>query len=202
MAGFNYTYSIISDLPNAAVASDRLLAEVRASIATVTHINTDEDTATCDVFFDGELTPEQKTSLDAIVGAHSGEPVLPAPTFYGSASLVPGEVSITQVEWISLGGVVTNPGFFDSLDTLRAKCTGMYKASGAGAQIRCMEDGVRSLGVLELPDSDDSWCKMEWVTTEPATEGSHEYTIEARLGGEATSVSVRYVSMSLLKLHT
>jgi hypothetical protein len=78
MAATKYTYSIQTDFPNHKVATDRLLGEVSSSAVTIAidHINTEGDD--CDVWFKGVLSSEDEAILDALVAAHSGEP-LPGP---------------------------------------------------------------------------------------------------------------------------
>ena len=73
----NYTYSIQTSFPNHKVACDRLLQEVRASaiITAVDYINSSADDDTCDVWFKDVLSDADKAVLDAIVAAHSGEPL-------------------------------------------------------------------------------------------------------------------------------
>lgn len=75
MAATKYTYSISTDFPNHVVATDRLLVEVRASaiVTAVDYINTSGDD--CDIWFKADLSSGDKTLLDGIVAAHSGEPM-------------------------------------------------------------------------------------------------------------------------------
>lgn len=80
MAATKYTYSIQDDFPNHAVASDRLLGEIRASaiVTAVDYINTDSDD--CDIWFKAALSSGDEDTLDDLVAAHSGTP-LPNPTY-------------------------------------------------------------------------------------------------------------------------
>lgn len=80
MAATKYTYSIQDDFPNHRVATDRLLGEIRTSsiVTAVDFINTSEDD--CDIHFKQELSLDDKQVLDAIVSAHSGDP-LPQPGY-------------------------------------------------------------------------------------------------------------------------
>jgi hypothetical protein len=74
MAETSYTYTLLS-FPNHKVASDRLLSEIRASsiVTAVGYINT--DAANCYIFFKDALSTGDKNNLDALVAAHSGEPL-------------------------------------------------------------------------------------------------------------------------------
>ena len=79
MAETSYTYQI-QNFPNQKVSSDRLISEIRASsiVIAVDYVNT--DTSSCHVFFKDVLSDGDKNTLDAIVAAHSGDP-LPDPKF-------------------------------------------------------------------------------------------------------------------------
>ena len=80
MSATKYSYSISSDFPNHKVASDRLLAEIKASaiVTAVDYINTSGDD--CDVWFKDALSVGDKTILDGLVAVHSGEPLPDAAT--------------------------------------------------------------------------------------------------------------------------
>lgn len=78
MAATKYTYSIQNDFPNQKVSTDRLLSEIRASaiVTAIDYINTSGDD--CDVWFKAELSTGDKTILDGLIAAHTGE-ALPSP---------------------------------------------------------------------------------------------------------------------------
>lgn len=71
---FTYDYSIQNDFPAHAVALDRLSQEVQVSsiITALDGLSTSGDT--CYIRFKAELSTEDKTTLDGLVAAHSGEP--------------------------------------------------------------------------------------------------------------------------------
>ena len=79
MAATKYTYSISGDFPNAKEDSSRLSREILdSSISTpLERIDTDGDD--CDIWFDDALSGGDKTTLDGLVAAHTGEP-MPDPT--------------------------------------------------------------------------------------------------------------------------
>ena len=120
--------------------------------------------------------------------------------FHGSSTIVQGQLNVVGGDWTSVGGVVTTPGFFAPVASLKSRIIGSYKTAGLGAEIRLMEDGTKELGLFALPDSAGAWAQMQWFSSTPGSEGTHEYTLEMKLG-TATSVSVRYVSMSLLEFY-
>jgi hypothetical protein len=70
-----YTYSIQNDFPSHAVASDRLTAEISGSaiVTALDHIDTSGDD--CDIVFKAGLSVGDKTVLNGLVAAHSGEPL-------------------------------------------------------------------------------------------------------------------------------
>ena len=72
-----YVY-LVTDFPNHKVASNRLSVEIQASpiITALDYIGTDE--INCDIWFKDTLSLGDKSILDSIVAAHSGES-LPAP---------------------------------------------------------------------------------------------------------------------------
>jgi hypothetical protein len=70
-----YTYSIQNDFPNHKISSDRLAQEIQQSaiVVALNCINTAGDV--CDILFKAELSEGNKTILDGLVAAHSGEPL-------------------------------------------------------------------------------------------------------------------------------
>lgn len=75
MAETKYTYSIQNDFPNHKVATDRLLQEIQVSaiVTAMDYINTAGDA--CDIWFKAALSSGDEDILDALVAAHSGEPL-------------------------------------------------------------------------------------------------------------------------------
>lgn len=70
-----YTYSISGDFPNQKVDSSRLTKEIQDSsiVATLERIDTDGDD--CDIWFDASLSGADQATLNALVAAHTGEPM-------------------------------------------------------------------------------------------------------------------------------
>jgi len=82
MAATSYEYDVIDDFPNSIVDPDALQYEIEQSAissAAVTHIDTSWKGAParekCDVWFDDPLSPGDEAILDALVAAHTGEPL-------------------------------------------------------------------------------------------------------------------------------
>lgn len=151
--------------------------------------------------FPTDLSSGEQDALDALVAAHTGAP----PTkvkFHASSTILHEEVNITESDWTTMGGVVTTPEFFcPTVACLKARIVGSYNTNGSGAELRIVEDGTTVLGTFALPDSSQAWAQMQWFTTTAPSAGTHEYTIEAKLGA-ATAAKVRFVSMSLLEFYT
>jgi hypothetical protein len=76
MALTKYTYSISSDFPNQKVAPLALTNEINDSsiITSLSHINTASDD--CDIWFTDALSSGDETTLDGLVSAHQGDPVI------------------------------------------------------------------------------------------------------------------------------
>lgn len=75
-----YTYSISGDFPNGKVAPDSLTSEINdSSISTgvLDYINVAISAAdNCDIVFDVALSAGDVTTLDGLVAAHQGDPIL------------------------------------------------------------------------------------------------------------------------------
>lgn len=79
MAETPYLYDIGLDFPDQKVSSDRLDREIRQSpdiTVALERIETDVAVGDCTIIFKDALGAAEKTALDAIVAAHSGEPIL------------------------------------------------------------------------------------------------------------------------------
>jgi len=72
----SYTYSISGDFPSGKVSSDRLQTEIQASSITVALDSIGTSGDDCVVSFKASLSPTEETTLDGLVAAHSGVPVL------------------------------------------------------------------------------------------------------------------------------
>lgn len=79
MAATKYTFSISTDFPYHKVATDRLSQEITtaAIVTALDYINTSGDD--CDVWFKSALSSGDEDILDALVTAHSGEPLAETP---------------------------------------------------------------------------------------------------------------------------
>jgi len=77
MSSTKYTYSISTDFPNHKVDSSRLLVEIQGSSIVVALDRIDTDGDNCDAWFKDALSSGDETTLNGIVAAHSGEPLVP-----------------------------------------------------------------------------------------------------------------------------
>ena len=71
-----YTYTIVTDFPNAAVDSGTLTTQIAASAITVALDHIDTGAGTCFIYFKAALSEGEETILDGIAAAHTG---IPAP---------------------------------------------------------------------------------------------------------------------------
>ena len=78
MASTKYSYEI-SAFPNLKVDSNRLTLEIQSSAIVVALDYLDTSEVGCDIWFKDELSVVDKTILDGVVAAHSGEPIAPDP---------------------------------------------------------------------------------------------------------------------------
>lgn len=106
-----YTYSISADFPNHKVDPARLQNEIRASdiVTALCYISTSGDA--CDCFFKADLSVGDKATLDAIVAAHSGEPLAPVPEYK-----VDSQGRQIMVESPNLDGAMINTATHDFCD--------------------------------------------------------------------------------------
>ena len=80
MAKVSYTYSVSLDFPNHQVDPSRLYQEVVSSSITIALDNIEVVQDACTISFKVDLSTGEKTILDGLVAAHSGEP-MPQPGF-------------------------------------------------------------------------------------------------------------------------
>ena len=75
MALTEYDYTISTAFPNQEVNSTRLTLEIADSAIaeTLSHIDTNEASDNCAIWFENALTQDDKTALDGIVAVHSGQ---------------------------------------------------------------------------------------------------------------------------------
>jgi len=74
-----YTYSIQNDFPNHRVEPTRLSQEIQASSIVTALLRIDTSGDDCNITFTDVLSAADKTTLDGVVAAHSGDP-LPSQT--------------------------------------------------------------------------------------------------------------------------
>lgn len=77
MAETKYTYTISTDFPSAKVHGAKLKIEIEATdiVTALDRIDTLGDA--CDIWFKDALSAGDQTTLDGVVAAHDGEPVVP-----------------------------------------------------------------------------------------------------------------------------
>lgn len=94
-----YAYSIASDTENAKVDSPKLVTEITNSSITISLTRIDTSGDDLSIIFDSAISGGEETTLDGLVAAHDGEPVVEpsAPVDTDGAPLV--RTKITQSGW-------------------------------------------------------------------------------------------------------
>jgi len=114
MAETSYLYDISLDFPNQKVSPDRLDREIRQSTditIALDRIETDVANDDCTVFFKDALPSGEETALDAIVAAHSGEPI---PDPLAQKKDIQGNLLVAQVVPVGGGFRKVTHNFCDS----------------------------------------------------------------------------------------
>ena len=191
----------VSEFPNG-VAENRLHLEMKAASFSVPFLGLVGVDNTIEFRFDGTPTQDDETTADAVVAAHSGQPI-PSVSFIASTKLVETSRVISSSDWELMGGVVTNPGFFDSdLNHLMGRIVGQLEA-----------DGEIEMRLVENQDGDEQvMCSPVWTLGPKATPGSFQtntnvppragenaFRLEARLT-TATVAKLYFTSLTLLKV--
>jgi len=73
MASTKYTYTISTDFPNQAVATDKLQQEIGESTILVAIDYIATDATDCDVWFKSALTSPEEITMSGVVAAHGGQ---------------------------------------------------------------------------------------------------------------------------------
>lgn len=198
MHTYEYDYT---DFANDIVSISKLTLEIAAASLgqALVDITANGDTLKCAIQFEAELDSGDKTTLDGIVASHDGvEPT--QYKFHAASTLVHAEVDVTETtEWQVLGGVVTTPSFFCKVvSKLLARIIGSVKSQGDGLELRVMENGTTAIASASYDSTGGVWTQQKFYSSSAPTDGTNEYTLEARLN-TATSGSVRFFSMSLLE---
>ena len=85
MTATKYTYSISGDTLNGIVDSSRLTQDIQSAAITIALDRIDTSGDVLDIWFKTAITEGEETVLDAVVAAHTGEPL-------------PGTTEITTVQ--------------------------------------------------------------------------------------------------------
>ncbi len=196
-----YTYTL-PEVPHLST----LQAEIEVAIPVfLDGLNWTESTLL--VVFGSEITPLQKTQLDALVATHIPQKP-PNRRMLGTSSLVQLETAvINQAEWQTVAGVVSRPAFFTpNLSAIVGQVLGQMFCVGGGAEVRLVEiAGGLSGGFVEMsapyevPDTHGHWPILYFLTSQPPSQGANVYSLEARLNS-AASLKIRNTSLSLIEL--
>ena len=197
-------YLISEDFPNQKVKPDKLQKEIAADPALqslIQSINGRGNEVSID--FSGELTTEQEEALDTIVAAHTGTAT--DIKFHESTTLFSEKKDLLDInEWEDLGGVATDPEFFTpNIASIFGRVGCALKTSGAGAEIRVVEDkfGVitdLTTTPIQLPDTGGLWVPFQFNTDASPNAGGAIYRVEGRRSA-ATLAEVKYVVISMME---
>lgn len=144
-----FQYSIVGDTASGAVSSNRLAYEIEeSSIApTLVAIGTSGDEL--HIAFDSDLSTAEESALDAIVGAHAGNPLrgwVPVPPDSEMEPVIPGASKVVANDRpsIEVQNDVTGYAALQAIwplaqyasAELRARVYFVLKAAGTGANVR------------------------------------------------------------------
>lgn len=108
MPTYSYNYSAFTS-SGGVVNGARLLDEVRGALANqAEYVNTDDDTSAAVISFASSLSAGEQTSLDAIVAAHTGQPVVASGSVGIENSILTDDVNGTIIIDDSTGNVLVN----------------------------------------------------------------------------------------------
>jgi hypothetical protein len=203
MATYTFPTSALVASANGKIQPSMLVGELFAALG-VRPITIDEKPATQELVLMFESAVNE-TTLASVIAAHLG--VKTEVKFHASSKIVDEETAVLTSAWSTIGGIVTNIGFFiPNLAAALGRVVGEYKAVGTGAQLRVIEVGADGTEVeimtppKDLADTADVWTKTKFTCVNtPPRSGDSTFRLEGRLNG-ATSASVRFLSMSLLEI--
>lgn len=197
-------------------APDLLKSEIDAAgLATAldyitTEEITDADGATtdlvCSCVFADALSDADKTTLDGLVGSHTG--VRTTAVFYASSKMIDDEILLVGSDWSDLAGVVSNPAFFSTdVASMVGKIIGAMLVTGTGAQLRLIETAPDKSVVdmtptpYDLLDTAGAYVAQSFMTQVAPRPTSNIYTLQGKLG-LATLAAIKFTSLTLLRIKT
>lgn len=192
------------DFANDVIHPEALIQEigVNENITTTLERIREKEDGSVELWFESEPSAGEKTEIDSVVAAHSGNPPLKF-SYLVPTKLIENTKEITEDQnWQDLGGVVTTLGaFMADVSKAWGRVIGQIKSVGTGAQIRVIResDGVLLMTApYDVPNTENVWQHCQcWVNqNQPADTDC--FILQGRLNG-ATSLHIRYVSMSLLE---
>jgi len=134
----HYDYAVTA-FPNDAVALSKLSDQIEGSAissAALDHINVYEDGNLCEIYFDGDLSAGDQTTLDGLVAAHDG---VPYPNVQEQYFTSDGESETTSTKWTDKMSEMTDeigPGTYK----LEWSAEVMTSHNGAQCSVRIMID--------------------------------------------------------------
>lgn len=192
-----YPYSISGDFPNTAVDSTKLKEEIEDSaIATaLSYINTSGDV--CDVWFDAALSGGDETTLDGLVAAHDGIPVVYPDEAYASSE---GESTVTIVGWTEKASLSFLAQDGDYMISWSAEAKTLNKNK---VVVQVEQDDTDVLADFSLiPDmvNFSAWAPISGFKKVTLTKGTHTFDLDFATSVDTYSASLRYVRLRAKRL--
>ena len=157
------------------------------------------------VDFVDQLTAQEISTLDDTIAACKTSQGTIAASFryLVPSKLIENTKDITEDEtWENLGGVVTTLGsFMADVSKAWGRVIGQAKVSGSGAELRIIRDSdgtVLMAAAHSVEDTSGAWVNVQFWVNQNQPAATDCFILQGRLNG-ATSMQVRYFSMSLLE---
>jgi len=189
-------YTISTGTANGRVNDLDLFNEITAGgpySANLQRVLTDRDADTVNAVFDGALTGPEESTVEAIVLAHEGNPIL---TLVATLAVIPEQLIALPVGFGRLGSVIFDPSHYvPDVSSIMLRARGTAVTTMAGAQLRVVEedpelnDDVVVASVV-LPATAGAEANGFFDSTVTLRSGIREYRLEGDLGA-AVAASVR-----------
>jgi len=153
--------------------------------------------------FEQAPTEAEEARCDAIVAAHIGARTGQAVDYRLSVQVTGDARLVADTDWVTCGGVVTDPSAQGDVASIVGSISGEALVSGS-AEIRMIETNGEGVVVdlmpnpLTLPDSGGGYAPWTTLTTEAPRAGRNTYEMQARVGADGDTASLRWVSIALV----
>lgn len=148
------------------------------------------------------LSAGEKTTLDGVVAAHTGEPIPQPPELKASFMVAPAEFDAgggSSTAWKDVGYAHVDAGALTGdVTKTEIKVMGGTKANGATAEMRLLYGATPTtiIPITTLVDSGSSWDNFDEVNTVDPPTGPTDYILQIRRNS-STNVAVRGACLSV-----